>query len=380
MKKLTIFLCLLWGTLCVNAAVTIRVADYAATNFVTHDEVFSIVADQADGNNVPIYSTSSKELRVYANGTLTIEAAVEMTEIVFAVTNKGLLGENAADCGTLTTDIEAGTVTWTGKSQKVVITIASKNTIGGDGTSNAQLRFSSLDVEVDADGPFNTLNVSVAEGCENLGKVAGNGIYPKFSDVTIIATPYDRCYFVQWSDGNTENPRTLALTTNVTLEAEFAQYPQNIEVGTCGAGLTWFYNTDTKVLSVTGTGDIEFWGEDDPWSDFRSSIEEISISQGVTGIGDYAFSYCTSLTSITIPDSVKSVGNNAFDGCKNLATVVLPQKFNTDIKIDSNAVYFVNTNQWTDIYVHAWGGTKVGTTWPGVKAKKANFTYQGYDI
>ena len=38
------------------------------------------------------------------------------------------------------------------------------------------------------------------------------------------------------------------------------------------------------------------------------------IPNSVTGIGSFAFAYCSSLTSITIPNSVTSIGNNAFDG------------------------------------------------------------------
>ena len=41
-------------------------------------------------------------------------------------------------------------------------------------------------------------------------------------------------------------------------------------------------------------------------------ILSITIPEGVTSIGDYAFYYCPSLTSITIPASVTSIGNNAF--------------------------------------------------------------------
>ena len=39
------------------------------------------------------------------------------------------------------------------------------------------------------------------------------------------------------------------------------------------------------------------------------------IPHGVTSIGNYAFSDCTSLTSITIPNSVTSIGKYAFAGC-----------------------------------------------------------------
>ncbi len=56
----------------------------------------------------------------------------------------------------------------------------------------------------------------------------------------------------------------------------------------------------------------------------KDTLEKVSIPDGVTSIGDYAFSDCTGLTSITIPDSVTSIGNAAFRGCKNL-TIRTPE-------------------------------------------------------
>ena len=52
--------------------------------------------------------------------------------------------------------------------------------------------------------------------------------------------------------------------------------------------------------------------------------ESIMIPDGVTSIGNYAFSSCFGLTSITIPDGVSSIGKSAFEGCESLAFLTIP--------------------------------------------------------
>ena len=51
----------------------------------------------------------------------------------------------------------------------------------------------------------------------------------------IAATPNDGYFFSQWSDGNTDNPRTLTVTEDMELTAEFEQnngsYSRNVRIG-----------------------------------------------------------------------------------------------------------------------------------------------------
>ena len=49
----------------------------------------------------------------------------------------------------------------------------------------------------------------------------------------------------------------------------------------------------------------------------------ITITDGVTSIGDNAFNWCYSLKSITIPDSVTSIGQSAFYYCYSLTNVTI---------------------------------------------------------
>ena len=52
-----------------------------------------------------------------------------------------------------------------------------------------------------------------------------------------------------------------------------------------------------------------------------SSLTNITLPKSVTTIGNAAFRGCTSLTSITIPDNVSSIGNEAFGFCYSLVRV-----------------------------------------------------------
>ena len=57
---------------------------------------------------------------------------------------------------------------------------------------------------------------------------------------------------------------------------------------------------------------------------WNHNINTVIIPDGVTSIGDYAFSGCYYLMSITIPDSVTSIGDYAFASC-GLRSVTLPK-------------------------------------------------------
>ena len=57
---------------------------------------------------------------------------------------------------------------------------------------------------------------------------------------------------------------------------------------------------------------------------FCESLQSVTIPNSVTSIGHEAFILCESLQSITIPNSVTSIGNRAFSGCKSLQSVTIP--------------------------------------------------------
>lgn len=54
------------------------------------------------------------------------------------------------------------------------------------------------------------------------------------------------------------------------------------------------------------------------------SLKEINIPSSVIELGNSVFQYCSSLEKIELPDSIYKYGNDLFMGCSNLSSVVLP--------------------------------------------------------
>ena len=68
--------------------------------------------------------------------------------------------------------------------------------------------------------------------------------------------------------------------------------------------------------SVTNIGDRTFSS--------CYSLKSITLPNDVTSIGNYMFYGCSKLKSFTIPDSITGIGHGAFSGCKSLTSITIP--------------------------------------------------------
>lgn len=158
MKKLLFSMAAGLMALTLSAQTTIVVADYAATSFKTADNHFKVTAEKAASSTNPTYNANDKDLRVYAKGTLTIEAASEMTAITFDLSKdaiKRFSASNTVSTGALKCDTTGGkaNMTWTGNATTVVITVGEKATLGTEGADKAgQLRIASMTITGGTDG------------------------------------------------------------------------------------------------------------------------------------------------------------------------------------------------------------------------------------
>ena len=155
-----------------------------------------------------------------------------------------------------------------------------------------------------------------------------------FSDGTEVEVYGDSEEFSD-SDGTipTEEPFTGGLNEEQKVQEETPEEnEQDAESvtasqtsGTCGENLKW--ELDNGTLTISGTGEMNSYiCSKTPWYNSVRNIEKIVIKQGVTDIGGYAFSYCSSLTSITIPSGVTDIGESAFYGCSSLKNIDIPDK------------------------------------------------------
>ena len=84
--------------------------------------------------------------------------------------------------------------------------------------------------------------------------------------------------------------------------------------GTCGENLTWVYDQESCVLTISGTGPMDDYDtQSRPWSSsITDKAKSLVIREGVTTIGKEAFKQFYKLQSISIPTSLQSIGDKAF--------------------------------------------------------------------
>lgn len=111
--------------------------------------------------------------------------------------------------------------------------------------------------------------------------------------------------------------------------------------GTCGADITWSLDKESGLLELNGTGEMN--------SDIffltyplYTYVTDIRISDGITSIGDYAFSD-TQVTSVELPDSVTRIGDGAFRRTP-LVSVTIP---NSVTSIGRDAFYMTKLTSVT---------------------------------
>ena len=241
-------------------------------------------------------------------------------------------------------------------------------------TANPRTITVTKDVTITANFAPNKYSINVSCNAEQ-GSVKGSGSYTYLSNRTIEATSNYGYHFKQWSDGNTDNPRTIELRQDTAFVAIFAVD----KYGTCGDNLqlTWRYDTGSQTLTISGDGDLT--------TNMRYGVEavkemkELVIEDGVGVIGNEAFANIKTLNTITLGKDVRKMQERVFYNCYNLTAIYNYRKTpasatsNTFEEVDKYActIYvlagseemFRSATGWKDFYsIRAIGATETTVT------------------
>ena len=125
---------------------------------------------------------------------------------------------------------------------------------------------------------------------------------------------------------------------NETANTVYDYNPERYETDT----LTWDFDAADGTLSIHGEGPMrDYSGEAPEWEQYKDQILAVSLDDGITSVGAYAFYNYLHLTEARLPDSVEVIDVSAFDYDWELRTITIPASLKY---VGSRAFY--NTLLW----------------------------------
>jgi len=150
--------------------------------------------------------------------------------------------------------------------------------------------------------PMYTLSISSEDEAMGTAQITREAPSCTNNTAIVAATPIEHHHFTQWSDGNTDNPRRVALESDTAFTAVFA-IDQHTVTATCdirqgvvtGAG-TFDYGTQIELTAVPNSGyEFQQWSNGLTYNPYRFTV-----------LGDRTlraeFAPITALETIEIPD------------------------------------------------------------------------------
>ena len=121
-----------------------------------------------------------------------------------------------------------------------------------------------------------------------------------------------------------ENDNASGNSTSTAEPVEFVPSTGEYK-GSCGDKVKWHLDASTGVLSVYGSGAMNDYGSASktPWYNYRQYINYVKVADGVTNVGNNAFSSCTVLDKVYLSADVTSIGAYAFSGCQSLRIIAI---------------------------------------------------------
>ena len=167
---------------------------------------------------------------------------------------------------------------------------------------------------------------SVFEKCESLKEITFVGNAPAFHEESF----YGVTATVNYPANNTS--WTAEKRQNYGGQITWKGYQdENLVSGTCGEKVYWELNLSTGTLRIWGEGEMADYEQNgEPWHAYQKQITTVTVDEGITSVGNYAFRWYDNLTTVVLPDSLNQIGSYAFAYCVNLKDIDLPENL-TDL-------------------------------------------------
>ena len=155
--------------------------------------------------------------------------------------------------------------------------------------------------------PVANYTITAVSANPEYGTVTGGGTYAEGTVVSLTAEANEGYQFVQWSDGNTDNPREITVTGDAVYVALFAEVPPattytitavsaNPEYGTVTGGGTYAEGTVVSLTAEANEG-YQFV----QWSDGNTdNPREITVTGDAMYIATFA--PATNISNIALPE------------------------------------------------------------------------------
>jgi hypothetical protein len=184
----------------------------------------------------------------------------------------------------------------------------------------------------------NTYTVEVTSSDTTMGNAYGSGTYNYGNTANLSASALSGYHFVQWSDGNTDNPRSLTVIGNVSLTAQFAintytltVLSNNTTMGTATGSGTYTHNSTVNISAEANYGyHFVQWNDGD-----TTNPRLITMTHNAT----YTAIFTADTFTITVISSNGAYGSVSGSGTYN---------YNTPALISATPFYGYHFVQWND--------------------------------
>lgn len=240
---------------------------------------YTFSAAKNSGSTAPTQNTNSKDIRLYANNSLTISTSSgKICKIVFHISTNGLKqwADFTPNNGSVTVSKEKQTATWENAegATSVTFTVGAKCKYGTAATNKAgQFFFNSVDI-TELGGTSST-STSLTFGADVDGKTFTVRQGDSFADKTATVTPTDAKGSISYASDNEEaisvNPTTGAVSFlafgKATITATFTP-----EKGYLGSSASYTINyrqaaDPTKVIFDCNEGAFDCFGNENKYKD-----------------------------------------------------------------------------------------------------------------